>query len=283
MLANNRPHGGLVLDAGPLALEPLDCLPPLPPSQRPPVWLALDEVVDPQNLGAVLRSAHYLGAAGVVVCARNSAPLSSVVSKASAGALESMAVHACRSMPRFLERSAANGWLALGASTERAAVPVTALPRSAPTILVLGNEGAGLRTTVRRACVDMVRIPGALDSANDDSGDATLAIQGDDHDDTAGVDEDDEDKDADDSTYELDSGGNSGTLGAGAVDSLNVSVAAGILLHELLNRAPAPEAMAETGAVAELMHSPGLVPQDTVSLHSGSHSAKDTEASVQMA
>eukprot|EP00850_Spirogloea_muscicola_P010784 SM000064S19806 [mRNA] locus=s64:609439:610290:- [translate_table: standard] len=236
MLANNRPHGGLVLDVGPLALEPLDCLPPLPASQRPPVWLALDEVVDPQNLGAVLRSAHYLGAAGVVVCARNSAPLSGVVSKASAGALEFMAVHACRSMPRFLERSAANGWLALGASTERAAVPVTALPRSAPTILVLGNEGAGLRTTVRRACVDM-----------------------------------------------LDGGSNGSTLGIGAVDSLNVSVAAGILLHELLNRAPAPEAMTETGAVAELMHSPGLVPHDTISLHNGSHSANDTEASVQMA
>eukprot|EP00850_Spirogloea_muscicola_P002732 SM000010S04370 [mRNA] locus=s10:1347757:1348602:+ [translate_table: standard] len=281
MLANNRPHGGLVLDVGPLALEPLDCLPPLAASQRPPVWLALDEVVDPQNLGAVLRSAHYLGAAGVVVCARNSAPLSGVVSKASAGALEFMAVHVCRSMPRFLERSAANGWLALGASTERAAVPVTALPRSAPTILVLGNEGAGLRTTVRRACVDMVRIPGALDSAHDDNGDA--AFQGDDHDNTSGIDEDNEDKDADDSTYELDGGGNGGTLGVGGVDSLNVSVAAGILLHELLNRAPAPEALTENGAVAELMHSPVLVPHDTVSLHNSSHSAEGTEASVQMA
>ena len=61
-------------------------------SGRRPVWVALDEVSDPQNLGAVLRSVHFLGAQGVVLCAKNSAPLSAVVSKASAGAVEDMEV-----------------------------------------------------------------------------------------------------------------------------------------------------------------------------------------------
>ena len=67
-----------------------------------------------QNLGAILRSAHFLGAAGVLCCKRNSAPLSPVVAKASAGALDAMALHSCSSMPRTLASAAANGWLVLG-------------------------------------------------------------------------------------------------------------------------------------------------------------------------
>ena len=72
----SRPHNGVVADASPLTPTPMDSL-PLPDGYTPgvgppPVWLALDEVVDPQNLGAVLRSAHFLGVSGVVVCAKNS-------------------------------------------------------------------------------------------------------------------------------------------------------------------------------------------------------------------
>lgn len=67
-----------------------------------------------QNLGAVLRSAHFLGATGVVCCAKNSAPLSPVVAKASAGALDAMTVHSCSSMPRTLNAAADDGWRVLG-------------------------------------------------------------------------------------------------------------------------------------------------------------------------
>ena len=69
---------------------------PPAPAPAPPLWLCLDEVADPQNFGAALRCAHFLGAAGVLTCHRNSAPLSGVVSKASAGAMELMSVHSCR-------------------------------------------------------------------------------------------------------------------------------------------------------------------------------------------
>ena len=98
-MARNRPHQGLLLTVTPLPGNFLDALPPLPRVQRaadgdadaaagapPPVWLALDEIQDPQNLGALLRSAHFLGAAGVLVSFKNSAPLSAATSKASAGA-----------------------------------------------------------------------------------------------------------------------------------------------------------------------------------------------------
>ena len=64
----NRPHQGVVLEAQPLGFAPLAAPPVV--AADPPVWLALDEVTDPQNLGALLRSAYFLGADGVVVSAQ---------------------------------------------------------------------------------------------------------------------------------------------------------------------------------------------------------------------
>lgn len=69
-----------------------------------------------QNMGAALRAAYFLGASGILTCARNSAPLSPAVSKASAGALEFMPVHACASMPRTLTQAAQQGWHVIGAA-----------------------------------------------------------------------------------------------------------------------------------------------------------------------
>ena len=134
MLAENRPHQGVVLSAAPLALEHLGALPLA--GAGSPCWLALDEVMDPQNLGALVRSASFLGAAGVVVCAKNSAAPSPVVSKASSGAIERLPVHATRSMPRFLEQSAVNGWRVVGTSLGDDSIPLGDLPVGPPTVLV---------------------------------------------------------------------------------------------------------------------------------------------------
>ncbi|CAI5984795.1 unnamed protein product [Closterium sp. NIES-64] len=233
----------------------------------PPVWVALDEVTDPQNLGAILRSAHFLGAAGVVVCAKNSAPLSAVVSKASAGALEIMQVHECSNMMRFLARSAANGWLVVGAAADPSAIPISRLSSGgSPTLLVLGSEGAGLRTNVKRACAHLVRISGAgfsgdvgggvgkgggVGEAAEEEGwgsgeeEGEGEREGKEGEVVAGAVKDGSGK------REDGAGGTVGDvrgLGAGSgvkrgsksgrlkvVDSLNVSVAAGILLHHLIN------------------------------------------------
>ena len=192
MLSDNRPHQGVVLDAAPLDMEPLSALPPWEGGAEgapPPVWVALDEVSDPQNMGAVLRSALFLGAAGVVTCARNSAPLSPVVSKASAGAMELMPLHACSSMPSFLASCAANGWDVLGADAGPGSDDVAAAVVRRPTVLVLGSEGRGLRTNVRRECARFVCVPAGAELVGGDA----------------------------------------------AVDSLNVGVAAGVLLHALLS------------------------------------------------
>ena len=182
-----RPHNGVALDASPLAPTPVDALPAWDGAGAPPVWLALDEGVDPQNLGAMLRTAHFLRVDGVVVCAKNSAPLSPAVSKASSGALETVDVKSARVMHRFLARCAEDGWDVLGAAGEARARDVDDISTVRPTILVMGNEGAGLRTNVRRACTDFVRVPGGVAEST--------------------------------------------------VDSLNVSVATGILLHALIRGA----------------------------------------------
>ncbi len=74
------------------------------------VVLALDEVWDPQNFGALLRSGYFLGCEAIVVCGKNSAPLSPVVSKASAGAMELVTVFSTENMMKWLDQSKENGW-----------------------------------------------------------------------------------------------------------------------------------------------------------------------------
>ena len=81
-----------------------------------------------QNMGAAVRAAYFLGAAGVLTCARNSAPLTPAVSKASAGAVEFMPIHACASMPRTLTQAAQQGWRVIGSALS----PLLLLLPSAP-------------------------------------------------------------------------------------------------------------------------------------------------------
>jgi 21S rRNA (GM2251-2'-O)-methyltransferase len=238
LLVDNRPHQGLVLDASPLELVRIEKLDKVSnDGVEAPVWVALDEVVDPQNFGAILRSAYFLGATGVVVCAKNSAPLSGVVSKASAGALEVMEVQSCRNMVKFLDMSVQNGWRAVGASFESQAHAVRDLAPGLPTILVLGNEGRGLRTNVRRVCSDLVCIAGVAskrplqDFSQRQSPSKELKM-------VDGI-------AAEEPVKFL------GYLaGPAAVDSLNVSVAAGILLHELLAQSVYPTSLSSMETIS---------------------------------
>ncbi|KAL1498678.1 hypothetical protein AB1Y20_013990 [Prymnesium parvum] len=187
LVCDHRPHQGLAILCEPLAFAPMAQMPPA--AEGVPLWLALDEVSDPQNLGALLRSAYFLGVEGVLVSAKNSAPLSPAVSKASAGAVELMEVFAARNLPKLLEEARHKGWQVVGAAMENSVEPHE-VDRARPTILVLGSEGRGLRTNVLRACDSLVCVPGGL---AEDSDEAEL------------------------------------------VDSLNVSVAGGILLYALLH------------------------------------------------
>lgn len=211
MVVDNRPHQGLVLDASPLEMVNTKELDPVRvEGGKAPVWIALDEVMDPQNLGAIIRSAYYFGAEGVVLCAKNSAPLSGVVSKASAGSLELIELLSCRNMMQFLSSSAENGWRVLGGTIANKAVPLSEVETGVPTILVLGSEGTGLRPLVERSCTHLVRIPG----------NAGVFVEGADADTDTGEEGDDPSSNQDLRSFL-------------AVESLNVSVAAGVLLYHL--------------------------------------------------
>lgn len=201
MLSRNRPHQGLVLQSSKLDYEDLKALPKVDAETVnsrgvPPCYLVLDEVTDPQNAGALLRSAHFLGADGVIACRRNSCRLTPVVSKASAGALEMMRVQGVASMPRFLRAAAQDGWYVVGTALTKDAVNAKSVTLDRPTLVVMGSEGHGLRTMVRDACDVLVRIEGSRDG--DIARDLGLAND--------------------------------------PVDSLNVSVAGALALYQLLGR-----------------------------------------------
>ena len=113
-------------------------------------------------MGAIIWSACYFGAFGTVLCAKNSAPLSGVVSKARAGSIELLDFRYCKNMMQFLVSSANNGWRVLGGSVSSKAIPLDGVVPGPPTMLVLGSEGTGLRPLVERSYGELVRIPGSI-------------------------------------------------------------------------------------------------------------------------
>ncbi|KAI9990998.1 hypothetical protein PInf_018616 [Phytophthora infestans] len=145
-ITGDKPHQGVVLDAAPIQLKEFVPWEPsvFTESNRSPVILVLDEIHDPQNFGAILRSAHFLGCSAVVVSDRNTAPLSPAVSRASVGALEVMVANdklmKARNLHEMLAVSGDFGWRVVGASSGPNSVTSTKLSDGQPTILVMGNE-----------------------------------------------------------------------------------------------------------------------------------------------
>ena len=131
------------------------------------LFVVLDEIQDPRNLGAVIRSAAAVSATGVFLPARRSAPLSAVAAKASAGGTESIPVARVTNLARALERLGEAGVFRVGLDV-RGNDLYTAIPGDRPIALVLGAEDRGLRPVVRDACDLLVRIPvhGKVDSLN---------------------------------------------------------------------------------------------------------------------
>ena len=239
--------------------------PPPDPTKRSsiPVWLVLDQVADPQNLGAILRSALFLGASGVLLSPKNCAPASAATSKASAGALEWLPVWAAsRPLPSLLREAAREGnWAVLGADAGKGGAKsarVTARelllssssppgclreegeekgsekssssspPRPPPPAgiaLVLGSEGAGLRPVVAAECTRFVKVAGRRGDESRSGGGGSGSVE------SGGVERGSETASSSSSSAAASAVGS----GEGAVDSLNVSVAAALLLHDLLD------------------------------------------------
>jgi 23S rRNA (guanosine2251-2'-O)-methyltransferase len=129
--------------------------------------VALDQVQDPRNLGAVCRSAEFAGVAGVVIPERRSAEVTAVACKASAGAVEHLEVARVRNLADWLAAAKDAGFWIWGADAE-AEQPSWKVDLAGPTVLVLGGEGKGIRPRVAAACDGLVALPraGRVESLN---------------------------------------------------------------------------------------------------------------------
>ncbi|KAK2879926.1 hypothetical protein FQN49_000738 [Arthroderma sp. PD_2] len=220
-MTGKRPHNGLVLEASPLPKPPvlnfqavlsssnthfLAQLAPQPDEQaavngtdghipfevrrkgpkssRFPFTLLLDGILDPGNLGAIFRSAHWFGVDAIAFSPLNSAPISPVVMKASAGATETIPMLSIRDVNAFVTGSQANGWKFFAADAPNATqanehtrkIPalgsldsLSSELQKAPCVLMLGGEGSGLQQKIKNRADAFVTIPGAYsDNVHDD-------------------------------------------------------------------------------------------------------------------
>lgn len=190
-LSSGRVHQGICLEASPLSYLTEDSAPRRKDNDTP-LWLVLEGIQDPMNLGAILRSAYFLGVDRVASSLRHTCPLSPVVSKASSGAMEVLGVYGYENLEEMVKLKVAQGWQVagtVGAEAEESQIPVTQcsdFQMTKPTLLLMGSEGEGLSQQLLSLCQTLLTVPAGR---------------------------------------ELFPG----------VESLNVSVAAGILLHSLLS------------------------------------------------
>ncbi|XP_037547187.1 rRNA methyltransferase 1, mitochondrial [Nematolebias whitei] len=195
MMSSGGVHQGVCLKASPLSFLTVGSEPKR--TSGLPLWLVLERIQDPMNLGAILRSAYFLGVDGVISSLRHSCPLSPVVSKASSGIMEVMGVYGHDNLEDLLKLRAAQGWHVVGtvgAEPEESHVPVVPCSdfhMSKPLMLLMGGEGDGLSHKLLSLCQTLLTISAGRD-----------LLPG--------------------------------------IESLNVSVATGILLHSLLHQRNSP-------------------------------------------
>ena len=163
-LAKTPHHQGLVAEAADFRFVGLEAL---VPASGAALVLALDSVQDPQNLGALARSAECFGATGLLVPQDRAAQVTGAALKASAGALERVPVARVVNLVRALESLKEQGMWVTGLAGEGGDL-LTAVDLTGHTVLVVGAEGDGLRPLVRRTCDRLARIPivGATGSLN---------------------------------------------------------------------------------------------------------------------
>jgi 23S rRNA (guanosine2251-2'-O)-methyltransferase len=147
-------HQGVCADVGPYPYADLAELLAAPD----PLLVALDEVQDPQNVGAICRTAEAAGATGVLLPERRAAPVTAAVAKASAGAVEHLAVARVRNLADALAEARDRGCWIYGAAAE-ARTPYDRVDWRGGIVIVLGAEGRGLRPRVAAACDDLVALP----------------------------------------------------------------------------------------------------------------------------
>jgi 23S rRNA (guanosine2251-2'-O)-methyltransferase len=164
LIAHDVPHQGLALEAAPLPGEGLEAI--LDSTRTGPVLL-LDQVTDPHNVGAILRSALAFGARGIITTDRHSAQEAGALAKAAAGALEAMPLVRVPNLVNAMLALKSSGYWVLGLDGTASVTLHEAKP-SDKTALVLGSEGKGLRRLTAERCDQLVKLPmsGEMESLN---------------------------------------------------------------------------------------------------------------------
>lgn len=161
LLGPDAVHQGLVLDCAPLRQPRLDQIP------REGIVVLLDQVTDPHNVGAIMRSCAAFGVTAVVATARHSPEASGVLLKSASGAYEHVPFTKVTNLARAMDELRGYGFLLVGLDSE-APEDIGDAKLGRPVALVLGAEGKGLRKLTRETCDVVVRLdmPGLIKSLN---------------------------------------------------------------------------------------------------------------------
>lgn len=164
MVARDAPHQGLVLECEPL--EPVFLADIVDGDAARPL-IILDQVTDPHNVGAILRSAAAFNAAAIITQDRHAPPEGGVIGRAASGALEIVPWIRVVNLARALDEIAEAGYWRIGLSGEAEETLGTALP-AGPVALVLGAEGEGMRQNIAAHCDALAKLPihEAIESLN---------------------------------------------------------------------------------------------------------------------
>jgi 23S rRNA (guanosine2251-2'-O)-methyltransferase len=154
-VGSDEVHQGLALEVGPLPPLALD---DAVPGEGPSLLLALDQLSDPRNVGAILRSAAAFAVDAVIVPERRSADLAGAAARAAAGGLDLVPLVEVTNLAQALAELKRRGYWAVGLDGA-ATGDLGSLPAYERTVLVLGSEGAGLRRLVTTSCDALARIP----------------------------------------------------------------------------------------------------------------------------
>ncbi|MBI4424181.1 MAG: 23S rRNA (guanosine(2251)-2'-O)-methyltransferase RlmB [Elusimicrobia bacterium] len=175
-IASGGAHQGLGLRVGERPAPGLDELLQALPAERrkAAILLALDQIQDPQNLGAIARAAACLGAEALLVPERRAAPVTQAALQSSAGAIEKIPVITVGNLSQNLERLKQEGFWIYGA--DMAGKPCWETRFNRPLVLVIGSEGSGMRALVRDRCDELVSVPQAAQGVASLNASAAAAV-----------------------------------------------------------------------------------------------------------
>lgn len=163
-LTNNALHQGVVAEIADYQYFELE---DVYKKSKPNRFIILDEITDPHNLGAILRTAEAAGIDAIVVSKRQQAPLNATVAKVSSGAIEHVPVIAVSNINNFILKLKSLDFIVVGTDGD-AQQTYEELPKNVNIAVVLGSEGSGIRPLVKSNCDILVKIPmhGKINSLN---------------------------------------------------------------------------------------------------------------------